>query len=90
KIRQKITNLKGEKFVWYIYDPKSDKSIYSFDIDREDPNNFVEFYKSYDEEGYESFCIFHMNPNDIKLMTQDSLVQVVKHKIAKLYPLYRL
>lgn len=85
-----IDNLRGEQLVWHIYDPKSDKSIKSFDIDREDPNAFVDFYKTYDREGFESFCIYHMKPNDEHLKTKESLVRIAKEKMMKLHPLYRL
>lgn len=85
-----IANLKGEQLVWHIYDPKSDTSIKSFDIDREDPKAFIDFYKTYDREGFESFCIYHMKPNDEHLKTKESLVRIAKEKMMKLHPLYRL
>ncbi|MBT2624765.1 phospholipase D family protein [Bacillus sp. ISL-32] len=90
KIHYEISKLKGEQFVWHIYNPSLDKSIQSFDIDKGDPNKFVEFYKKYDSEGFESFCIFRMNPDEEHLKTAESLVKVAESKIAKLYPLYRL
>ncbi|SFA86417.1 MULTISPECIES: phospholipase D family protein [unclassified Bacillus (in: firmicutes)] len=90
KIIYEVTKLNGEKFVWHVFDPKTDKSIKSFSFDYEDPNEFIEFYKKYDDEGFESFCIFHMNPNDQNLMTKDSIVRIASHKIEKLYSLYKL
>lgn len=90
KIHEEIKKLQGEQLVWYIYDPKSDKTIHKFEIDKEDPYSFVDFYKKYDREGYESFCIYHMFPNDEDLKTKDSIIQIAKGKIAKLNPLYEL
>jgi HKD family nuclease len=90
KIHQEIKKLQGEKLVWHIYDPNSDKSMHKFEIDKEDPYCFVDFYKKYDKEGYESFCIYHMLPNDKHIKTKESIIQIAKEKIAKLYPLYRL
>lgn len=89
-IQLEISRLKGEQFVWHIYDPKTDKSIQSFIIDQEDPKAFIDFYKTYDTEGYESFCIFHMPPHDDNLKSKASLVRIAKEKITKLHPLYQL
>lgn len=89
-INREIVKLRGEGLVWHIYDPDSDKSVQKFKIDDEDPNSFVDFYKSYDRDGYESFCIYHMNPNDNHLITKESIIWVAKDKISKLHPLYKL
>lgn len=89
-IHQQIANLRGEQLVWQIYDPKTNNVIKSFNIDVEEPNSFVNFYKTYDAEGYESFCIYHMQPNDENLKTKASLVRIATDKMAKLHRLYQL
>jgi HKD family nuclease len=89
-ISSEISMLKGEGLVWHIYDPKSDKSIKKFNIDQEDAEKFVDFYRLYDKEGYESFCIYHMYPNDYRLETKESIIRVATKKITKLHPLYKL
>lgn len=90
EIHQEIKNLQGEQFIWHIYDPQSDTSIHKFVIDKEDPYSFIDFYKKYDKEGYESFCIYHISPNDEYLKTKESIIQIAKEKISKLTPLYNL
>ncbi|MNW28053.1 NgoFVII restriction endonuclease [compost metagenome] len=89
-IHEEISKLRGEQLVWYIYDPKSDKYIRTFNIDNENPYDFVDFYKTYDSEGYESFCIHHMQPDDENLGSKDKLLQIASKKIEKLHPLYCL
>ncbi|WP_336989739.1 phospholipase D family protein [Bacillus infantis] len=90
KIHNEIAKLKGEQFVWHIYNPNKDMSVHSFNIDKEDPNKFTDFYTKYDSEGLESFCIFRINPDEEHLETPENLVKIAEDKIAKLYPLYRL
>ncbi|AOY05577.1 phospholipase D family protein [Bacillus subtilis] len=90
KIHCEIAKLKGEQFVWHIYNPKMDKSVQSFNIDKEDPTMFADFYTKYDRDGLESFCIFRLNPDDEHLKTKESIVRIAKSKITKLYPLYDL
>ncbi|MDR9855632.1 phospholipase D family protein [Paenibacillus sp. VCA1] len=90
EIHYQIAKLRGEQLVWHIYDPKANRTIRSFKIDEENPNDFVDFYKKYDAEGYESFCISQLQPDDENLKTVSTIVQIAKGKIEKMHPLYRL
>ncbi|MBL4956117.1 hypothetical protein ACH34J_06975 [Bacillus velezensis] len=58
EIHHEIAKLKGEQFVWHIYNPSQDMSIHTFNIDKEDPKKLTDFYTKYISEGLESFVFF--------------------------------
>lgn len=91
---QEITNhlksIKGEEFIWYIYDGKNDSNVKTFNIDIEDPEDFISFYKNNDRDGFESFMTYHMEPDDINLTSAGTLAKIIEHKVNALLPLYEV
>ncbi|TCJ00992.1 phospholipase D family protein [Cytobacillus praedii] len=83
-----IKSIKGEEFIWYIYDGKNDRNLKTFDFDTEDPEDFISFYKSNDRDGFESFMIYHMEPDDINLTSAGTIAKIIEHKVSVLLPLY--
>jgi HKD family nuclease len=83
-----IEILKGEGFTWSIYDGKNDKVIKDFQIDKEDAAKFIDFYKKHDSEGLESFCTYHVLPDDPRLRDEHTIADLIFEKILVLKPIY--
>jgi hypothetical protein len=41
--------IKGEEFVWHIYDGKNDRNVKTFILDIEAPEDFISFYNQMTE-----------------------------------------
>lgn len=93
KIKNKIINelnkLKGENLEWVIHDNVENKN-YIFEIDNEKSEQFIDYYRKYDEEGRESYLAYYLEPNDNRLKDLNSISKVVIEKIKLLLPLYNL
>ena len=89
KIENELDKLKGEGLKWVVYD-KSETKSYVFDIDNKKSEEFIEFYKKYDEDGRESYLLYYLPPDDVNLKNLSSISKFVIDKIKILVPLYNL
>lgn len=89
KIINEIDKLKGEAYIWCIYDELEDKEYY-FDIDKSEPKDFIAFYKKYDMDGRDSFLTYFVNPDDELLENENVLGDFILEELEKLVPLYNL
>ncbi|KQU24049.1 hypothetical protein ASG65_19125 [Bacillus sp. Leaf13] len=89
KAEQIYHNLIGSSFVWHFYNAKSDKSKYRFEIDKGTVGEFLEFYKKYDEDGLESFCMRHLPLYDERIRTKDGIIKEALNTFTTLIPLYQ-
>ncbi|MCM3225262.1 phospholipase D family protein [Terribacillus saccharophilus] len=88
EIIKNINAISGEGFVWNIYDNKNNETVMRFNADEEAAENFINFYKKYDRDGYESFMTYHINPDDVFLSNAYEIAKVVERKMKLLLPLY--
>lgn len=89
RIINAIDNLKGKGFTWYISDPDQRKLVAKFEIDEENPPDFLSFYKKYDKEGYTSVCQFSIKPDNVILKDKKEIAKLVLRKTKELLPLYK-
>lgn len=89
RITKAIAKLKGKGFVWSISDPNKRSLVAKFDIDNETPENFIEFYKKYDKEGYVSVCEYSIEPDNQILKDKKEIAKLILRKTKQLLPLYR-
>ena len=91
-VRQKIAavynTLQGYRFVWTIYSNQHDKTIARCELDDCTAEQFLQFYRTYDEDGYESFCIRYFDLDDEAIETEQAIVSLVKETFTVLLPLY--
>ncbi|MFX3637060.1 MAG: phospholipase D family protein [Candidatus Pristimantibacillus sp.] len=86
RINDEIRKLKGNNLVWYIYE---DDIPITFEIDNEDDDKFIEFYKNHDLSGRESFLSYSLEPDDPRIKNLFSIAILVKDKIKLMLPLYK-
>lgn len=89
RIIKELDKLKGEEFVWIIYDNVNDDES-RFEIDKESSEQFIDFYKKYDEEGRESCLSYFLPPDNVCLKDEDSISKLIIKKMKLLLPLYNL
>jgi HKD family nuclease len=89
KIVKELDKLRGEGLEWIIHDNAQDKD-YIFKIDNEKSEDFISFYKKYDEEGRESYLAYYLEPDNDNLKDLNSISKVVIEKIKIFLPLYNL
>lgn len=89
KIEHNYQSLIGRSFVWHFYDAKTDKSKYSFEIDKGTAAEFLNFYSKHDEDGLESFCMRHYTLNDERIKTKESIVKEALNTFKTLMPIYQ-
>ncbi|CAM3975861.1 hypothetical protein FO499_27150 [Bacillus anthracis] len=82
-------SLVGNKLIWHFYDAKNDTSKYRFEIDKGTPNEFLDFYNKYDEDGLESFCMCHFELDDERIKTRGSILKEAMKLYEVLMPLYK-
>ena len=89
KIISELDKLKGEDLIWVIHDNVEDRD-YTFEIDNEKSEDFINFYKEKDDEGRESYLSYFLEPDDDNLKDVNSISKIVIEKIKLLLPLYNL
>lgn len=81
-------NLVGYGFVWTIFNNKLNQHRASFKIDEGSSEEFIDFYKKYDEDGFESFCMRHYETNDLHIKTYNKILKEMYETIEVILPLY--
>lgn len=81
-----IKKLKGKGYKWII---NREGSIF-FNIDTEESEKFIDFYKKNDEDGYESYLCYFVEPDDIRLKDIESISELILEIIDEILPLYWL
>lgn len=89
RIIRAVDKLKGKGFTWYISDPNKREPVAEFNLDAENPEDFISFYKKNDKEGYTSVCQFAIKPDYPILKDKKEIARLVLRKIKELLPLYR-
>lgn len=86
KIIEEIRKLKGYGYVWEI---SNEDVVYPFDFDKEDPKDFIKFYKDNDKDGCWSMMLKHFPRYDERINKQN-IVNTALEIITDLKPLYEL
>jgi hypothetical protein len=89
KIEAELAKLKGNGLKWVIFEyPTKTETI--FDLNTDDPKDFINFYKKNDKDGRESLLEYRLNPNDPRLKDINSISKVIVETCKLLLPLYNL
>lgn len=89
KITKEISKLQGYEMTWEIYNEAVDE-YYSFDIDKDDPEDFCKFLFKYDRDGCESYLKIFYPADDEALYDIDSISFEITTYIKMLMPLYNV
>lgn len=89
ELTHEIKSLKGNGFVWNIYDSNTD-TYYYFCVDDKNEKDFIDFYKEFDMDGRESFLSYSLKPDDPRLRDIQSISKLILEKLILLLPLYNL
>ena len=84
-----IQNLKNQNLKFKSYNAEM-KELKEFDIDREDPSEFVNWYLNNVKDKCYSSIMFKYIPNDIRIKTKESIKIEILDKFKILKPLYDL
>lgn len=89
QIIEEIRKFKGEGYVWIIYDDIENET-YEFYFDKEEPEEFIKFYRKNDRNGRESYLAYYIHPDDEILGNINSIGDFIIGEFKKLIPLYNL
>lgn len=88
KIKAIYPTLQGYHFLWTIYSNRLDETIATCELDQATADEFLQFYRQYDADGYESFCLRYFALDDAAIKTEQAIVSLVKETFTVMMPLY--
>ncbi len=88
-IINEIRRLQGNQLVWRIYDAVKQKVEAEFDLDNERAEEFINFYKQNDKDGFELALSYFVPAHDPSIQTMDDICNLVLEKTRLLLPLYK-
>lgn len=86
-IEVELEKLKGYGMKWQIYNEYSD-SWETFDIDKQNVDEFCPFLRQHDLDGCESYLEVFYPANDERIKTKEKICREVLEYIRLLIPLY--
>ena len=86
-IERELNNLKGNGFIWTIW---NDGETASFEIDNEPAESFCDWFMANDREGCESSISKFYEPDDVILLTLENICSEIELIMEILLPLYNL
>lgn len=93
EVKQNILNIyddiRGYEFVWSIYSNKENILHATFSIDKGTPTEFIDFYRKYDMDGFESFCMRHYDTDNLRIKTENNILNEVYETFEAILPLYK-
>ncbi|WP_342598780.1 phospholipase D family protein [Psychrobacillus sp. FSL H8-0483] len=93
EVKQKIENIyndiTGYEFVWHIYSNRENRLHAYFAIDSGTAQEFIDFYRKYDMDGFESFCMRHYDVDDERIKTERNIINEVYETFEAILPLYK-
>lgn len=81
EVETAIRNVHGHGFVWYAGEE-------SFSIDDREPDEFIQWYRDNDKEGFETYLTYHFTPDNPALESQQSIAEVFLEYAKILLPLF--
>ncbi len=87
EIENELEKLRGLNFIWEI---NNDNETHRFVFDKENINEFYDYYIKYDKEGCTSYLVLYYAPDDKRIKTLDMISKEVIEYVKKLLPLYNL
>ena len=81
------SQLKGHGMEWIILDNDNEDPLV-FEVDKEEPAAFCDFFTENDRDGRESYLRKYYQPDDVVLQTKDSICREILRIMKILLPLY--
>ena len=86
KIESELSKLKGHGMEWIILDNDNEDPLV-FEVDKEEPAAFCDFFTENDRDGRESYLRKYYQPDDVVLQTKDSICREILRIMKILLPL---